>query len=166
LDEAGYQSVAELKDDEEMKQFILRVVEDYDCKIEHDGGLMGIVPWFSGTTAVQSLEKLNESLLFAVLANGERWISYKNTAGVTGADVSLDLEGYVDVAIIRSAGEMETFARRVAEQMGIKVTDDGGFAGMIKYYDGSATFQSFDKLREEIRSAAASPNAWGKFKSM
>jgi hypothetical protein len=166
LDEAGYKSVAELKDDEEMKQFILRVVEDYDCKVDKMGGLMGIVPWFSGTTAVQSLEKLNESLLFAVLANGERWISFRNTAGVTGADVPLDLEGYVEVAIIRSAGETEKFARRLAEQMGIEITREGGFEGMIKYYDGSATFQSFDKLREEMRSAAASPNTWAKFKSM
>jgi len=165
-DEAGYQAVAKLKDDEEMKTFILRVIEDYDCHVKDEGGLMGIVPWFSGTAAVQSLDKLENSLLFAILANGKRWISYKNTAGTTGADTPLDLQGYMEVAILRKDIEMETFARRLAEQMGVKVTDEGGFAGMIKYHSGAAAFQSFDKLQSEIQSAAASPHSWAKAKSM
>jgi len=165
-DEAGYEAVAKLRDDEEMKTFILRVIEDYDCHVLDDDGLMGIVPWFSGTTAVQGLDKLEESLLFAVLANGERWISYKNTAGTTGADAPLNLEGYMEIAIIRDEPEMETFARRLAEQLGIEVTDEGGFAGMIKYHDGAVAFQSFDKLQDEIKSAAVSPHSWAKVKSM
>jgi len=166
MDEQGYQAVAKLKDDEEMKTFILRVVEDYDCHVKDDFGLMGIVPWFSGTTAVQTLGKLEKSLLFAVLANGERWISYKNSAGTTGADVPLDLHGYMEVAIMWKNLEMETFARRIADEMGIKVTDEGGFKGMIKYHSGAAAFQSFDKLRDEIKSAAASPGAWAELKSI
>jgi len=165
-DEEGYEAVAKLKDDEEMKTFILRVIEDYDCHVNDEGGLMGIIPWFSGTTAVQSLVKFEESLLFAVLANGERWISYKNSAGTTGTNAPLDLQGYMEVAIIRKDIEMQAFARRLAEHMGVKVTDEGGFAGMIKYHSGAAAFQSFDKLQSEIKSAAASPHTWAKFKSL
>jgi len=166
LDEEGYDAVAKLKDDEEMKTFILRVIADYDCRVDDEDGLMGIVPWFSGTTAVQSLGKLEQSLLFAVLANGKRWISYKNSAGTTGADAPLDLQGYMEVAIIRKDVEMESFARRLADQMGIKVINEGGFKGMIKYHSGAAAFQGFDKLQEEIKSAAASPHAWAKLKSI
>jgi len=166
MDERGYEAVAKLKDDEEMKIFILRLIEDYDCHVNDDGGLMGIVPWFSGTTAVQSLAKLEESLLFAVLANGERWMSYKNSAGISGTNAPLDLQGYMEIAIISKDIEMQAFARRLVEHMGIKVTDEGGFAGMIKYHSGAAAFQSFDKLQNEIKSAAASPHAWAKFKSI
>jgi len=165
-DEAGYQAVAKLKDDEEMKTFILRVIGDYDCQVDDESGFMGIVPWFSGTAAVQSFDKLEESLLFAVLANGKRWISYKNTAGTSGSDASLDLQGYMEVAIIRKGSEMESFARRLATQMGINVLDEGGFAGMVKYHNGAAAFQSFDKLQNEIKSAASSPHSWAKVKSM
>lgn len=164
--EPGYEAVAKLKSDEEMKTFMLRVIEDYDCHVEDEGGLMGIVPWFSGTTAVQSLAQLVRALLFAVLANGERWLSYKNSAGMTGADVPLDLQGYMQVAIIRKDIEMEIFSRRLANQMGIKVTDEGGFKGMVMYHSGAAAFQSFGKLRDEIKAAVASPHGWAKLKSL
>jgi hypothetical protein len=166
MDEAGYQAVAQLKDDEEMKAFILRVISSYDCRVDTEGGFMGIVPWFSGTAAGQSFHKLVESLLFAVLADGERWISYKNTDGTSGSDASLDLQGYMEVAIINKGAEMETFARRLAKDMGIDVVDEGGFAGMIHYHNGAATFQGFDKLQDELKSAASSPHSWATVKSM
>jgi len=166
IDEEGYEEVAKLKDDGEMKTFIKRVIRDYDCRVDDESGLMGIVPWFSGTTGVQSLAKLEESLLFAVLANGKRWISYKNGARTTGAHAPLDLQGYMEVAIIRKHVEMEKFARRLAEHMGVKIIDEVGFKGMIKYHDGAAAFQSFDKLQQEIKSAAAAPDTWAKFKSI
>jgi len=167
MDEEGYVAVAKLKDDEEMKTFMLRLIEDYDCHVNDEGGLMGVIPWFSGTTAVQSLVKLEDSLLFAVLANGERWISYKNSAGTTGTNAPLDLQGYMEVAIIRKDFEMQAFARRLAEHMGVEVADEGGLAGMIKYHSGAAApFQSFDKLQAEIKSAAASPHTWAKFTSI
>jgi len=165
MDEAGYEAVTKLKDDEEMKTFILRFIKSYDCRVDEEGGLMGMVPWFSGTTAVQSFSKLEESLLFAVLAHGDRWISYKNSAGTTGKDAPLDLQGYMEIAIIRKDIEMQAFARRLCEKMGIQITDEGGFAGMIKYHSGAADFQSFDKLQEEIRSAAVAPHAWAKLTS-
>lgn len=166
IDEKGYQAVARLKDDEEMKTFILRCMAQYDCQVEYEGGLMGMVPWFSGTTSVQTLAKLQESLLFAVLARGQRWITYKNSAGTTGKDASLDLEGYMEIAIIRKDIEMQAFARRLCEKMGIQITDEGGFAGMIKYHSGASDFQSFDKLQEEIKSAAAAPHSWAKDNSI
>jgi len=163
LDEKGYQSVAKLKDDHEMYNFIVRLIEEYDCKVEDDGGLQGFVPWFSGTSSVQSFEKLKDALLFAILADGRRWISYKNSDGITGDNASLDLQGYVEVACSKKDDEMEAFIRRLAQAMKIKVIDEDGFHGMLGYHSGSATFQSFDKLRAEIQAAAAAPNSWAEF---
>ena len=57
--------------------------------------ILGFVPWFSGTVATQSILKLEEALLFAILSDGTPWLSFKNSAGVTGDNVKLDLEGCV-----------------------------------------------------------------------
>lgn len=162
LNEDGYHKVAQLKDDEEMKDFIIRAIEKFDCKVEDMGGLMGMVPWFSGTVAEQSLAKLEEALLFAVLADGTPWVTYKNSAGTTGNSARLNLEGYVDVACMRNDEEMNKFARRLAKSMDIKITDEGGFEGTMKYYSGSATFQSFESMKSEFRAAAEAPHSWAK----
>jgi hypothetical protein len=163
LNQEGYSKVAHLKDDEEMKDFILRIIDKYDCNVENMDALMGFVPWFSGTIAEQSLTKLEEALLFAVLADGTPWISYKNSAGTTGESARLDLEGYVEVACMRKDEQMKAFARRLAKSMHIKITDEGGFAGTMRYYSGSATFQSFDKLKDEFEAAAKAPHSWADY---
>jgi hypothetical protein len=163
LDEAGYKEVAALKDDIEMKNFVLRIIEKYDCKVEDMGGLMGFVPWFSGTSSVQNLAKLEDGLLFEALADGEPWISYRNSAGITGENVPLNMEGYTGIASLRNDEEMKTFARRLCDDLAIKIVDDDGLEGMIKYFSGSATVQSFDTLVTELKSAAESPHSWADF---
>lgn len=163
LNEIGYRKVARLKDDHEMKDFIERVIERYDCRIISEGGLMGLVPWFSGTVSVQSYTKLEDALLFAILSDGSPWLQYRNSAGVTGADAELTLEGYVEVACTRNEVEMKKFTRRLCADMNIKIIDEGGFNGMIHYYSGSSTFQSFDSLKAELQSAAATPHTWAEF---
>jgi hypothetical protein len=163
ISEAGYQTVAAIKDDYEMKKFILRVLAKYDCEVTQEGGFMGLVPWFSGTTSVQSLEQLQDALLFELLSAGEHWLHYKNTAGITGDTASLDLDGYVVVACLRRDEDMKKFARRLCKSMGVKITDENGFDGMIKYFSGTTGFQSFERLQSEIQSAAAAPHTWASF---
>merc|ERR1712139_444220 len=135
----------------------------YDCQVKDMGGLMGLVPWFSGTVAEQSLSKLDDALLFAILADGEPWITYKNSDGIDGHSAQLNLQGYVQVACMRNDNEMKNFALRLAESMHIKVTDEGGFEGAMKYYSGSATFQSFETMKSEITGAAEAKGAWAEF---
>jgi hypothetical protein len=163
LTEDGYREVAKLKDDLEMKSFIVRVIENYDCKVDDEGALIGFVPWFSGTTSTQSLAQLEDALLFAVLADGKPWISYRNTAGITGANAPLNLQGYVEIACVRNDQEMRTYASRICNNLEIKIIDEGGFEGMIKYFSGAATFQSFDSLVSELKAAAEAPNSWAVF---
>lgn len=165
LDESGYQAVAKLKDDYEMQIFIQRVIEEYDCRVKDDGGLMGIVPWFSGTVAEQSFMKLEDELLFAVLADGEPWLEYKNTAGISGESAPLDFQGYVEIACMRSDEAMMKFVRRLCMDMKIRITDEGGLQGVIALYSGSSSFQSFEKLKSELLSAAASPQSWAEFEN-
>merc|ERR1719446_1921998 len=108
--------------------FIRRVIDAYDCRITNQTSFMGIVPWFSGTTAVQSFEKLQETLLYAVLSQGGHpWLVYKNTDGTTGKNAQLNFVGYVEVAATRKEGDMVDFARRVCDKLGVRVVEDGGF---------------------------------------
>lgn len=161
LDEAGYKQVARLKDDEEMHQYILRVIAEYDCKVAFDGGLSGIVPWFSGTTEVQSFAKLQEVLLFAIIADPKHaWLQYRNTARVNGANAELSLQGYVQVAALKSTSEMKKFGKRMCESLGVNIVNEGGFEGMINYYSGAEHFQSYERLVSEIKSAAKAPRSW------
>lgn len=161
LDEPGYQAIGGLKSDDDMEMFIRRVIDAYDCKITNQGGFMGIVPWFSGTTAIGTFVKLQETLLYAVL-NPTRspWLSYKNSDGTTGKTAELSFMGYVEVAATRKEEEMVAFARRVCDKIGVKVVNEDGFRGMVRWYSGADNFQDYGRLEQEVRSAANSPKTW------
>lgn len=62
LTEAGYQAVGDLVDDEEMSHFIKRIAHIMGLRIVDTGGLNGFVPHYSGTVALQDLERLKFEL--------------------------------------------------------------------------------------------------------
>lgn len=161
LDEPGYQSVAALKSDDEMEMYVRRVIDAYDSKIIRQAGLMSIIPWFSGTKTVQSFEKLQETLLYAVLAKKPNpWLAYRNSDGTTGDNAELNSMGYVEVAATRNEREVTKFARRVCKDLGVDIVDDEGFQRMIKYYSGADHFHDFKQLKHTIVDAAKAPHSW------
>merc|ERR1740127_315104 len=115
----------------------------------------------------QSLPKLEDTLLYAVLSDGgsrsKSWLSYKNSDHITGDTAQMGFLGYVQVAAMKSDNQMKAFVRRVCSDMGVKIVDEGGFTGMVIFYSGTDNFQSYDRLREEIRSAANAPHAWAQW---
>mmetsp|Transcript_2933 Transcript_2933/g.6388 ORF Transcript_2933/g.6388 Transcript_2933/m.6388 type:complete len:236 (+) Transcript_2933:74-781(+) len=62
LTEDGYQKVAALKDDGKMAHFIRRVCAAEVRRVIDEDGLNGFSPFFSGTTSVQTLEKMREEI--------------------------------------------------------------------------------------------------------
>lgn len=62
LNEDGYRSIAKLKDDREMAEFISRVAEDLGYDIRDPGGLNGVVPYYSGKKAIQSFKALKTEI--------------------------------------------------------------------------------------------------------
>jgi hypothetical protein len=72
MQELGYQQVAGLLNDEQMAIFIKRVAAHHGCSITNHGGLMGVVPHFSGTADVQNLALLEQEV--------------RHSCGLTGAD--------------------------------------------------------------------------------
>lgn len=163
LDEAGYEAVASLKSDDDMEMFVRRVIDAYDCKIVNQGSFMSVVPWFSGTTAVQSFEKLQETLLYAVLAQkGKPWLAYKNSDQTTGKNAELSFMGYVEVAATRQQEEMVSFARRVCEKLGVEVVEESGLKDMLRQH--SDPDMTYSKLEQEISNAAKKANSWAAWK--
>merc|ERR1719183_182561 len=64
LTEDGYQLVAELKSDREMKNFVKRVLaaEGLGVHGEMEDQFEGFIPFYSGTNATQSLRQMREEL--------------------------------------------------------------------------------------------------------
>jgi len=60
--EEGYQKVAALHNDSEMNQFVWKVLDADNVRVTNQGELNGLIPWFSGTEATQSLAQLRVEL--------------------------------------------------------------------------------------------------------
>jgi len=58
LDEQGYKAVAAIKDNKQMEKFIRRAAQAVNMEIHDEGGLQGILPFYSGVKAVQTYEAL------------------------------------------------------------------------------------------------------------
>jgi len=63
LSEAGYQAIAALKSDDAMAAFSRVLLAKEGKMVSDEGELNGLVPWFSGTSAVQTLMTLKTELL-------------------------------------------------------------------------------------------------------
>lgn len=85
LSEDGYKEIARLQDTREMAEFITRVAEDLGFEIQDDGGLMGVVPYYNGKKALQSLKALKQELKKAAkkkngwIAQAKEGTSHKNS---------------------------------------------------------------------------------------
>merc|ERR1719498_428507 len=166
LDEAGYKAVASLKSDDDMEMFMRRVIDAYDCKIINQGGFMSTVPWFSGMTAVQSFERLQETLLFAVLSRTcKPWLHYKNSDGANGSNAELSDMGYVEVAATRKQPEMVSFVRRLCDKLGVKILDEKAFESKVQSFTAAEQFQDFSMLEKDIAAAASANHSWAAWKN-
>lgn len=68
-----------------------------------------------------------------------------------GLEVQLDQHGYRHIVATRNSTEMQFFIRRVVEDEGLSIKDDGAFEAMSKFHSGECDAQSFKKLVKEVR---------------
>mmetsp|Transcript_145505 Transcript_145505/g.253906 ORF Transcript_145505/g.253906 Transcript_145505/m.253906 type:complete len:290 (+) Transcript_145505:103-972(+) len=80
LSEQGYSFLSRLKDDREMQGFVRRVIDDLGLEIVDEGGLMGMVPYYSGKKAKQSFAAL-EAELAKESKKRKAWALPKGTKG-------------------------------------------------------------------------------------
>jgi len=118
LTEAGYQAVAQRRDDSEMRSFILRQMDAEGLKFTADGSeeyLNGFTPWFSGVRAVQSLQSLVEELRKAswvraaqVVAPRGRWTPWRRKEPATVASERTQRERYMDTKLAVDTGVLNS----------------------------------------------------------
>jgi hypothetical protein len=83
--------------------------------------------------------------------------SHSNESSVT---VPLNSEGYLQVAKMNDTAKMESFMLRVIDQLGLRVQDRGGFLGVLPYYDGTKSTQTFEKMKEEMKHQSDTKKGW------
>lgn len=76
-----------------------------------------------------------------------------------GTSVNLDEQGYKEVAETKDPQQMEFFVRRIASQMGLRVREQGGLQGIIPFYDGENSVQTFEALHAELE-RVSDENGW------
>merc|ERR1719375_906368 len=103
--------VAKLKSDADMATFVRRVVASEARTVIDDAALNGVVPFYSGSTSVQSLDSLR-----AEIRRGSSWVGFD-----IGRTAPLSEEGYQQVAARRSDVQMKEFTRPVVASSGSSI---------------------------------------------
>lgn len=80
LTQAGYFSVAKLRNQEEMKEFARRMIEKHCLSITNEGAFDGLVEWYSGVKDLQDLDSL-ENEIVALSQKPDTWLAKRPDAG-------------------------------------------------------------------------------------
>lgn len=170
----SFERIVKTQDDSEMFRFIKDMVNEVGGEILDEGGLAGIVPFYSGSRDMQSFVRLMEELqAIAHLPDG--WLRMpvsscfktlqmgygpqRFPAGV-GSVASLNEQGYQAVAFTRRSPEMAKFIRRTMEREGFEVVDEGGLSGLVPFYSGECGTRSFQQLVDELTQVASMQGRW------
>jgi len=146
LTEKGYQRVAQLRSNAEMKDFVIRLLAAEGRSVEPQGWLNGLVPYYSGVVAVQSLAILKAELRSPKI---RVWID-----GGVGRTAPLTEAGYQEVAATKNSLQMKAFARRVVDADGQRIANEGALSALVPFHSGVEGVQSLAKLREDLRTMA------------
>lgn len=128
LNEVGYDLVAKMQSDDDMKIFIARLLSTEARHIKDEAGLDAIVPLFSGTKSRQDMKALKAELR-----------DHKNDAWLAdgvGRSADLSEEGYQKVAAQKSDVQMKAFIRRAIVVNHMRINEEGGLSGFVPYYSG------------------------------
>merc|ERR1719198_7566 len=147
ISEDGYQLVAKLRSDVEMQAFIQRVLASEARTVQDEAGLKGILPFYSGVEAVQSLAALQAEIRDK--SRSSSWVGLD-----VGRTAPLSQEGYTAVADRRSNVQMKEFIRRIASEKYMSI-ELGAMNGLVPYHSGKITTQTFDKLVSDLDSLQA-----------
>jgi len=77
-----------------------------------------------------------------------------------GRIASLDDSGYLWVAKTEDNKEMSTYIGRLIAALDLEVVNRGGFLGMVPFYSGQRSMQSYFALKQELLAIAAMAGGW------
>mmetsp|Transcript_86003 Transcript_86003/g.151906 ORF Transcript_86003/g.151906 Transcript_86003/m.151906 type:complete len:253 (+) Transcript_86003:91-849(+) len=172
LNNAGYVTVANTRDPQQMKAYVLRLVNAMGLQVRDHAGLLGVIPFYDGEKAIQSFASLKDELL-RTMKYKKGWVTAQSAgissilqknveevAEVSGAAVPLTEDGYSKIARQNSTSEMVQFVARVVADLGLCIEDQGGISGVALWYSGEKGTQSLASLRSEVVNASKHDNSW------
>lgn len=74
-----------------------------------------------------------------------------------GWTAPLDEPGYQAIVSLKSDDDMEMFIRRVIDAYDCKITNQGGFMGIVPWFSGLTASRTFVKLQETLLYAVLNP---------
>lgn len=166
LNEKGYRELVHLKKNKEMETFIRRVAKNMSMEIVDDARFQGVVPFYSGVKARQSMSKLQLEITTNKANACEAWVqeANKHPKNWTGFTAPLNEEGYVAVARKHNDSEMEKFIEREIVDLNYEITDVSGLLGLSPFHSCAKGSRSFDSLQKELLVLAATPGKWLRLK--
>mmetsp|Transcript_24632 Transcript_24632/g.45450 ORF Transcript_24632/g.45450 Transcript_24632/m.45450 type:complete len:498 (+) Transcript_24632:52-1545(+) len=169
LTEGGYRQLLALKknQNQEMEVFIRRVAKNMSMEIVDDARLHGVVPFYSGVKAKQSLSKLQIEIVNSKGSPCEAWVveeAKKMPKNWTGFTAPLNEDGYITVARKHNDSEMEKFIEREIVDLNYEITDVSGLLGLSPFHSCAKGARSFDSLQKELLVLAATPGTWLRLK--
>mmetsp|Transcript_85077 Transcript_85077/g.155048 ORF Transcript_85077/g.155048 Transcript_85077/m.155048 type:complete len:983 (-) Transcript_85077:121-3069(-) len=154
LSQGVYKRVAKNNDKEEMYSFVNQTMTAVGLEEEKEGFLEKLA---DDKSKADNFSELVDLLLNSKGAGLESTCVQKN-----GSIAPLSENGYRCVVQMQDENQMVEYTRRVANEMGLDLNTDGGVQGVVPFYNGKMAVQSLDKLREELRRQATSPDGWAK----
>lgn len=80
--------------------------------------------------------------------------------GASGKSASLNQKGYAAVSKLRSLLDMMAFMKRAIQDRGLVVVDEGALKGVVPYYSGHKSVQSWKALSKELDKAQKLKKSW------
>eukprot|EP00928_Gymnodinium_smaydae_P053412 TRINITY_DN37402_c0_g1_i1.p1 TRINITY_DN37402_c0_g1~~TRINITY_DN37402_c0_g1_i1.p1 ORF type:complete len:637 (+),score=101.93 TRINITY_DN37402_c0_g1_i1:22-1932(+) len=142
LSEQGYRAVVRLRDDFQMGNFVRRTAASLGLYVADEGRMAGLLPFYSGTKAVQSFASLRSELQNEVRSVVPFVIS--------GSVAALTEAGCAAVTRTNNASEMAHFIARVARHIGCYVVNEEGLQAIsVSIIQGRGW--SYAALESEVR---------------
>lgn len=174
LTEEGYLGVVKCGSNDQMDTYIRRVSYDLGLRVKDQGRLAGMIPHYSGEKTSQTYFTLKRELLTEA-ALEDSWLeeapreSDGHAAKLSfllidrvgrGKFAELSEAGYKSVLELQSDAEMKDFILRAIKSLNLHVGDEGRLNGVVPFYSGTMSSQSFGRLRAELVGVVQTPDAW------
>jgi hypothetical protein len=88
--------------------------------------------------------------------------SLADAPSMKASQVPLSEEGYKMIAKLKNEREMAFFVKRVADELGYEIVDEGSLNGVVPYYSGKKAIQSFVALTAELSRTSKKQKGWAR----
>lgn len=175
LDNSGFEALTKLKDTKQEGVYIQRVLHEQGFVVSNATGFLLFSSLCSNGHGPRSFDLLSEDILKVVTqphgwagilrnksseASNPAFGALTKPSNGTGLTSPLNQEGYRAVLQLKSGTEMSVFIHRVINHLSLDVNDRWGLMGIIPFYDGTKSEQSYATLTTEILNTALQPGKW------